>query len=207
MVCACASWVGVPRCVMGAVAAGAAVDVAAALAPMPPLVPPPARLLTPPLVPLARARVVSWVDYRSLSRWASPRPVAFPKQFGNYPARRRRLRALWQRRWEGKQTALTACGCAPIRSLRRFSAIAVSRLRHFGPSGYAALSDCHSSIKLTEERPPVVTSGHCAIGVTFFRFVRRPPLSPADTEMQWQALAKSAHGFRALQCRNHPTVS
>lgn len=119
MVCACASWVGVPRCVMGAVAAGAAVDVAAALAPMPPLVPPPARLLTPPLVPLARARVISWGDYRSLSRWASPRPVAFPKQFGNYPARRR-LRALWQRRWEGKQTALTACGCAPIRSLRRF---------------------------------------------------------------------------------------
>lgn len=72
MVCACASWVGVPRCVMGAVAAGAAVDVAAALAPMP-----------PPLVPLARARVISWVDYRSLSGRASPRPVAFPKQFGN----------------------------------------------------------------------------------------------------------------------------
>ena len=148
MVCACASWVGVPRCVMGAVAAGAAVDVAAALAPMPPLVPPPARLLTPPLVPLARARVISWVDYRSLSRWASPRPVAFPKQFGNYPARRRRLRALWQRRWEGKQTALTACGCAPIRSLRRFSAIAVSRLRHFGPSGYAALAKTHVRLRV-----------------------------------------------------------
>ena len=128
----------------GAVTAVAAVaGTGAALAPMPPLVPPPARLLTPPLVPLARARVVSWVDYRSLSRWASPRPVAFPKQFGNYPARRRRLRALWQRRWEGKQTALTACGCAPIRSLRRFSAIAVSRLRHFGPSGYAALAKTH----------------------------------------------------------------
>lgn len=136
MVCACASWVGVPRCVMGAVAAGAAVDVAAALGADAAAGAATARLLTPPLVPLARARVISWGDYRSLSRWASPRPVAFPKQFGNYPARRR-LRALWQRRWEGKQTALTACGCAPIRSLRRFSAIAVSRLRHFGPSGYA----------------------------------------------------------------------
>lgn len=36
----------------------------------------------------------SWVDYRPLPARASPRPVAFPKQFGNYPARRRRLRAL-----------------------------------------------------------------------------------------------------------------
>ena len=81
----------------GAVTAVAAVaGTGAALAPMPPLVPPPARLLTPPLVPLARARVASWVDYRPLPARASPRPVAFPKQFGNY---------LTQWRWLGTSGA------------------------------------------------------------------------------------------------------